>query len=83
MWKNWKKRVFLNFFCRCPLLRWVSGLQTFPKKKKQKKTSIFFPESEKKTKTKIPKIEWVSGGKLFQKKKNGTFAMMPKKKPDN
>ena len=56
---------FWTFFCGNLLLWRVSGLQTFPRKKKKTKVIFFFPRLEKKKQNSSKSSEWVSD-KLFQ-----------------
>ena len=66
---------FLTFFWSFPSLNWVSGMQTFPGKKKKKACFFFFPKHGKK-KTKIAQSEWVSTPQSFPGKKKKTIPLV-------
>ena len=72
MWKNHKKYAFWTFFCRYPLLRRVSGLQTFPEKKKKNLYFFFSKKWKNKKQNSWKSSEWVAVN-YSRKKKYDTF----------
>ena len=86
IWNSTKGAVFVRFwpfFGGLPSLSWVSGLQTFPGKKKKTACFFFFPKHGKKKNEKCPK--WVSEypPNFSAEKKNTVPLVEPKRKLSN